>query len=414
MIWLRKGLVHLLSLFLLVALIGGALATSAELSLTHPAKLENWLSQSNLYDHFVSNAIDQSQKSTGNQSGSVSLGDTVVKQAAESAFSTQLLQKDVNTFLDSNYAWLQGKTSTPNFTIDLSGAKQNFANAVGQYVTTYSANLPVCSSAQLAKDQNIDPLAAVCLPQGVNAQAAGAQVTQQLTSSSGFLSNPVITASSINPNQNSHSQPYYQRVSQLPKIYRLATKLPLALGGLAVLITLAIVFIAPRKRKGVRRVAAVLVVSGIVLVVIKFAADYAVKKVEHQVFNNANIGQLQQSLTNFAQRVESSLVKTDMIFGIAFIAAALIIFGILIKTRQPGGSKNSVTLPSSGALAEPGQTDRQSSPLGPLSRISWKANRPQPTMDVAPPVTTPRPSSSPTPPMAAKKPIRRKPPRLIQ
>ena len=77
-------------------------------------------------------------------------------------------------------------------------------------------------------------------------------------------------------------------------------------------------------------------------------ADYAFKKLEHSIFNNNSVGQLQQSLTDFAHRVEATLVKTDLLFGIAFIVLAVIIFAVLIKTRQPGTpdkTKDSSSLP---------------------------------------------------------------------
>jgi hypothetical protein len=347
MIWIRKGLVHILSLLLFVALLDGALATSADLSLTHPDKIENWLKQSQLYDHFVSNVITQAQKSTGSTdlSGSVSLSDSVVQQAAKSAFPPALLQQDVNSFLDSNYAWLQGKTSSPNFVINLTQAKQSFAQQVGQYVQVYTASLPVCTPSQLTTAQGIDPLAASCRPAALTPQAAGTAATQQLANSDNFLSNPVITASSINPNVNqsrqgasgaTQNQPYYQKLShdRVPQLYRLATKLPLLLGGLAIISAFGIIFIAPRKRKGLRRVGIILAETGVLLILIKFVADFVLHKLEGKVFNSSSIGQLQQSLTDFAQRVESSLVKTDLLFGIVFLVLALIIFGILYRTRQ--------------------------------------------------------------------------------
>jgi hypothetical protein len=342
MIWMRKGLVHVLSLVLFVTLLGGALVTSADVNLRQPAKIESWLNQSQLYDHFVSDIIAQAQKSTGgnDQPGSVSLSDSVVQQAARSAFPPGLVQQDVNSFLDSNYAWLQGKTSKPNFVINLTQAKQSFAQQVGQYVQVYTASLPVCTAAQEAGAQDVDPLAASCRPAALTPQAVGSAATQQLASSSNFLSNPVITASSIDPrsnvaSSNTPSQAYYQKLSRAPQLYRLATKLPLILGGVGVLSVLGIIFIAPRKRKGLRRVGILFLETGAILVVIKFVADFVFHKLESKVFNDSSVGQLQQSLTSFAQRVEMSLVKTDLLFGITYLVFALVIFGALYRTRQP-------------------------------------------------------------------------------
>src|ERR1700752_3961147 len=98
MIWLRKGFVYLLSAFLLLSLLGTAFATSITVALSHPDKLETWLDQSHLYDNFVNNAIDQAKKSANSSPGSstVSLSDTAVQQAAETAFSQAQLKQYVN------------------------------------------------------------------------------------------------------------------------------------------------------------------------------------------------------------------------------------------------------------------------------------------------------------------------------
>jgi hypothetical protein len=412
MLWLRKGFVHLLSLILLVSLIGGAVATSVDMSLTHPAKIENWLGQSNLYSHFLSNAINQAQKSAGgnDQSSTVSLSDTAVQQAAESAFPPSLLQQDVNTFLNSNYAWLQGKTTTPDFTIDLTSAKQNFAKQVGKYVEVYSSQLPVCTTAQLIQLQNqsVDPLSATCRPANISPATLGAQATRQLSTSGSFLSNPVITANTFHPKDKGQGQPYYQKLSKLPKLYRLTTKLPLVFAGIGIVSIPGIIFIAPRKRKGLRRVGVVFLEAGIILVAIKFAADFGFTKVEHRIFNNSDIGQLQQSLTDFAHRVESSLVKTDMLFGIAYIVLALIAFGILIKTRQKGVGAKAISNLGAGTVSAPPAANEPQVPLV-LSRPS----RQQPAIDIRPGTKSPAKPAAGAPAQPSKPP-RPRPPRLIQ
>jgi hypothetical protein len=354
MIRVRKGIVYLLSLSLLVTLVGTAVATSANQTLGKPKKVETYLAQSKLYDHFVAYTADQAKKTSGDgdQSGSVSLSDAAVQTAAKSAFSPQLIQKSVNTFIDSNYAWLEGKTATPNFTIDLSSQKQTFAQKVGEYVKTYTAGLPVCTDAQAAQQQNTDPLAATCRPAALTPEDAGAQTTQRLSTTSDFLSNPIITASSINPKGNQQSKPYYQKLSRLPQLYRLATKLPFIFGGLSILSALGVIFIMPERRKGVRRVGIVLLASGIILVAMKFIADFGFKQMEHRVFNSASIGQLQQSLTDFGHRVESSMVRTDLIFGIVFLLLALVILGILFRTRQKSDKPKGSGVPAEESESE--------------------------------------------------------------
>src|SRR4051812_31736602 len=116
----RRSLVYLLSLVLFLSLLGSAYLTSGNIAFRHPDKVKVWLKESNLYGHFVADVIAQGQKSAGDQEpGTVSLSDSAVQQAAQTSFTSDSIQKNVESFLDANYAWLEGKTDKPSFAIDL-------------------------------------------------------------------------------------------------------------------------------------------------------------------------------------------------------------------------------------------------------------------------------------------------------
>lgn len=415
MIWLRKGFVHLLSVVMLVSLVGMAIAIGFTHAFSHPAKLESWLADSKLYDHLIAAALDQSQKS-GNDNGSsgtVSLSDPAVKQAAEKAFSPQLLQNSVGTLLDSNYAWLSGKTAKPGFSIDLSKAKLGFAQSVGQASATYLAGLPVCSPTQLAQIPiPLDPLTASCRPAALDPKVEGASVTQEINNSGDFLSDPVITASTLNQNQKSNqSQPYYQKLSYAPRAYKLGLKLPWILGALALLSILGIVFIAPQRRRGLRRVAIVLLEASLILLLVKFVADTLVNRSEDKIIRgNTLAGQLKQPISYLLHKLESQLVQPDLWFGIAFLLIALLIFIALFRTRKSTGQPKPprVSPVTMAAAPEPPHAqDANNLRLKPRQRPAGGD-----TATGLNPATS-RPGSTNLPPVG-KNPPRPKRPRLIQ
>jgi len=339
MSWARRFLLYLLSLLLFASLLGTAFSTSSKVAFAHPGKVESWLGQSNLYQHFVSETVTQAKKTAGSTEaqGSVTLGDAAVQQAANSAFTTTLFQRSVDTFVDSNYAWLEGKTATPTFTIDLTGAKQIFASQVGQYVKDHIASLPVCTAQQLVEigsASNVDPLNITCRPPTLDPQAEASLVSQKIENSGDFLANPVISANNINPNGGSSSQPYYQRFSRAPQIYQMAVKLPWVYAIITLVCALGMVFVARRKRSGLWRIGIVLTLAGLVLVAVRIVADPALHHLEKHVFNNASVGQLQQALTNFLNLAEQQVVKVDLWFAIGFLLLALIIFLALKITHN--------------------------------------------------------------------------------
>ena len=403
MIWLRNGVVYLLSLLLFATLFLTAIATSINANLAKPDKLETWLSQSGLYSAVVSTAVSQAQKSTdtGGSNG-ISLSDIAVQQAAKTAFSPTLLQKDVNIVVDNNYEWLQGTIPAPNFKIDLTEAKRAFAQQVGQYVTMHLAGVPVCTTAQAAAlSNNSDPLTIACRPANLNAKTEGANVTQKIVSGDGFLANPVITASSINPNGNGNSKPYYTKLTQAPKAYQIATKSPFVFGAIALLSSVGILFISVRKRKGLRRIAVTLTLVGLILIATKFLGDIALKQVEKKAFNSTTNGDIQHALTKFAQQLESHIVNLNLYFGIGFVVLAILIIMTLILTKHRSGKAHA-----------PDSLDSATSSVDDNDKATTQATRRRPVMDVTGPSTA-KPTSAPKlPPKPVSSPPKR--PRLIQ
>jgi hypothetical protein len=334
--WVRRILVCLLSIVLLVSLFGLALATSVKVSLTHPNKVESWLEQSNLYSNLVTSVTDQAQSAIENNvSGGASISKLVVKQAAQSAFPRSLLKQDTLTFLNSNYAWLAGKTSTPTFSIDLSGPKQIFATQVAETsVAAHFTGLPACTAAQTLQLQSANPLLLSCRPVGITPQTAAAEISQQVASTSGFLSNPVITANTFGTHGQSGKQPYYKRLSKLPEAYQFTQKLPWILGLISLLSIIGIVFWSRSKRVGLRRAGIAFFIAGILLVVDKVVTDKVFNRLKDKAFNSVNNHQVQQSLTSFAHYIEAELVKIDLWFGITYLIIAILLFAVLLLTRN--------------------------------------------------------------------------------
>jgi hypothetical protein len=353
----RKGTVYVLSLFLLATLISTAVFTSAKNTLSKPDKVESYLTDSQIYTHFISYVTDAAEKaaSDNDQSSTVSLNDAAIQSAAEAAFPKQLIQQSVNTFIDSNYDWLEGKSPTPNFRIDLTSQKLTFAQKVGEYAKTYVAGLPVCASPEQALQNHGGILSATCRPAELTPEAAQAQVAQQLSSNGNYLANTVITPVNINPDKTTASQPYYDKLSHLPKAYQAGLKLPYVFAILSLLFALGVIFISVSRRKGLRLAGIILLIAGMALVVLKFVSDTVFRHLENRIFNDTSIGQLQKSLTDFAHRIEVSMVRTELWFGIAFLLLAAIIFGVLAGTRKSGEPKSpdeAPELPDNEATAE--------------------------------------------------------------
>ena len=364
--WVRQIFVYLLSIVLFFSLVSIAFATSIQTGLTHQNKIENWLSQSNLYSSLETTIADQAQSAIQNNvPAGITVSQTAAQQATQAVFPQASLQQSVQTIVNSNYAWLEGKTATPNFTIDLSRAKSRLAIKIADLSLVAHFNaLPQCSVSQTLQLQNADPLLLSCRPAGISSQAVATQVGEQFASSSDFLSDPIITATTLNVKQF-NGTPYYTKLSKLPRAYQITQKLPWISSIVAVLCIVGIFFLSRTKRLGMRRISIVLLLSGVVLVADKLITDALYTKYKGRLFSSISSKQIQQSLTSFVHYIETELTKIDLWFGVVYLVLAVILLGILIATRRRPLKSKAETSPrlDDNTRAVPSASDAHSANL---------------------------------------------------
>lgn len=359
--WARRLLVPVL----FVVLLAGVYSAGINSAFSKPDKLKAWLHDSKFYDRFADYVVERASKVTPNpQTAAQVASDPEVVQAAKAAFPPQLLENSVNQFLDANYAWLQGKTDRPIFTIDLTGAKNSFALQLGQYAGKRFASLPVCTPAELAQfqnPQNINYLLITCRPAGLPANAVAEQVTQQTLVSDAFLKNANVTPETIGETVRQGAlqsqglqptKPYYQTASLAPAAYRLAQVLPWIAGIVALLTGAGIVWLSASRGSGLRLIAIIAGAAGLVLPISKLVADVAFNRFEQVITGTTNGGQLQQSLLTVAHQAENEIVKFDLWFALVFLALAAGTF-IYLKLSKPVPIAAPTDPPTSESTAPP-------------------------------------------------------------
>lgn len=415
----RKGFVQFLSTVLFISLFGGALAVSLNSNFSTPDNLKIWLSESKIYDHFIDGQLEQAQKDNSQRGDgdAISLNDEGVRKAAEQALTPELLESSVNSFLDGNYAWLQGKTDKPEFQINLKDAKLTFAQAVGKYVENRLSTLPACTPAQLQQLQiPFDPLSVECRPATLVPADEGARITTEITEGE-FLKEAEITPETLNQDDKGQPQtPYYKEFSNAPRFFQLGQKLPILLTLLAAITAAGIVFMAPTKRRGLRRIGVVLAEAGILLVATKFLADAAASRLQTKLANGGDLNpEVKQSSSDLADTIANQLTNTNFILGLIMLAVAVAIFVWLYKSREQG-SRPTKTVPENTPLEN--EHDVLTEDDLPKSNTTIAPSRP--SMDISGPPALGS-SSPPRPPLRnaddvprIKRPPQQKPPRLIQ
>jgi hypothetical protein len=352
--FVRKALLVLLTPLLPVLLFAIALDFGILRVVGSPAPVKHVLADSGIYNSVVSNALSQAQKSTGDSNG-VSLENLQVKKAAESSFSPQVVQQSSEKVIDGIYNWLDGKTSQPNFNVNLTSVKASFAEKVGEAAKNNAATLPPCAPGVTPSSD--DPFNASCLPRGVTPAQVGEQAKNEVLNAQGFLEHPNITASSIQ-GSNSNQDVFNNQLKDAPKQYQRVKKTPFILIILSALIIAAIIFLNTSKRKGLRHVGIVLLATGIFMLLFAWGLN---RVVTHSVIPKMRFDNevLQSSVRKLATNLTHSIDQNYWIFGGVYTILGLLTgSGAMFinkgnKNTAPVAAKPADSAPASKALPKP-------------------------------------------------------------
>lgn len=295
-----------------------------------PTAVKSALKQSGFYDTAVASGLDQAQKDQSKdqqQNSPVETKDQVpidrpeVRAIIENAVSPKFLQQQSEGALDAVYAWLQGKTPTLAFTVDLGDAKTRLADGLASYVTTHVASLPPCTSAaQLPSNSDVDPFNATCVPPGFDVNKAANDARDQILHGD-FLKDSKLTASSL---KNDNGQTLDQQLHQMPKAYQHAVQAVYAAGAGAVLLALAIVFLSVSRRSGLKKVSITCIVVGAIVGLFGVLSSIGVQKASDQLAKTSGGDQpLQQHILGVAK-----LLINDVRFWWMLYGATLVVLGI--------------------------------------------------------------------------------------
>jgi hypothetical protein len=329
--FLRRSAVWLLLAVLPLLLIGLAVTLAVSRSTGDPQQVKDILKGSGLYASAVDGVLEATNNPNENGQGGITADNQVVKNAVKDSFTPELIQNSAENFIDGIYSWLEGKSSVPNFRIDLSQAKAKFVNEVAAGAQARAAGLPACPRGQ---NQFDDPFTSTCLPRGMSPAVAADKIRQELAGGQEkFLKDPVITADTV---KNKEGRPVFSSDSKLPENYQKLKKMPL-LFGLLVLITLAgIVFLSQSRRSGLKKAGVILLVVGLSVLVMtwlsnKFTNSVVVEKIK--VDNSV----LQEKMRRLATDVSGTFSKNFLLAGSAYatLGALAIAGSILINKRSP-------------------------------------------------------------------------------
>ena len=348
----------------------------------NPGRVKQIIADSGVYNNLIPAALDQAEQKAGNSNG-VSLADPAVKTAAEDAFSPQFIKSSSENIIDGIYHWLDGKAPQPDFKIDLSGKKTDFAVLVADHAKQVASGLPRCSLAQTqalaVQGGSLDVFNVQCLPLGVTPDSAAAQVKSELLNNKDFLKDPVITADSLKSNSSdcvkanqtctvtNDSTPVFQKepIKHFPDVYQWAKRSPLILSILAILCATAIVFLSRSWQLGLRHAGIVVLIVGAVMLIFAYALNHVTTNtlIPKIKIDNAV---LQTDLKKLAADLVRQVNNNYTLFGgIYVVVGAGAIIGSELHRRKHAPAPAHAHTPEKGeheTSSEPAQTENPHKP----------------------------------------------------
>ncbi|HLZ15140.1 MAG TPA: hypothetical protein VKQ34_04085 [Candidatus Saccharimonadales bacterium] len=333
---LRKLAVVLAVTFLPLALWGAGLTWSIHQVFGTPQHLEGALNTSGIYHDIVGEILskvqaDQANKGTPN-TDTIPINQPEVQAIIKQAFPPQYLQGQTNQIVDAIYGWLQGKQPALAFSVDLNSAKQQLANGVGQYAQARLSTLPACTPDQIPSG-DVDPFSAACVPPGFDVAGAAAKARDTILNGN-FLQNANLTADSI---KTSDGKTLGQQLRVAPRTYHKATLGVYALGVLAVLLSVAIIFLSQTWRAGLRKAAIVYISVGAVTVLVSWLITFGLHKAVLALGKTTDASKaLEQSILKVVEILAQDVRTYWMNYGLVLLSLGIVGLVVTLAGKKHG------------------------------------------------------------------------------
>ncbi|MCW1908657.1 MAG: hypothetical protein KIH63_004930 [Candidatus Saccharibacteria bacterium] len=337
---LKKIIVFLANSFLSLCLLL-AVMSAVILAVFNGGNLKKWLNEGQVYDNIVPALLEEAEQAVEEnpENGQINpLKDPGVQAAAQAALSPAFLKTNTEEVVDSIDAWLKGEISQPAFTIELSEAKNTFAAKVGTYATERYAALPDCAPGQIPDTSDV--LKVACKVPGYDPAADVQKAVDDLKNSQEFLPDTTITASDVKIGEGSDTQPLFQKLEGLPRLYQLVQAIPYVFGFLALGGGVVVLFASETKRRGVKTIASTVVPVGLVLFLQAWLVSVGMDRLYESVNNSTDAGQgLKTVAVNGLQGLGNDFWRSLMTFAVIVTLIGLAMVVGLLVTRQKNDSQ---------------------------------------------------------------------------
>lgn len=297
---------------------------------------KHWGQQSGIYSTVTDNLLAEAQKKQpDNLTEGLSPKDPLVQSAVKDALNTQFIQSSGETIIDSTFNWLEGKSTQPDFSINLVPAKEKFADSVAANAKARYLSLPACKAGTLPS--SADPLKIECRPSVLfDIDAEVANFKTRILASKDFLPSDTITSKSTQLNSAERPNEINE---QLPKTYKAIQTAPIILAAIAGLLAVAVLLLNASKIAGLRNLGILLLTGAVTAGLSLWLIQFIIDKLCIQFLKNAEgTDAFKQSLVQIGKLIRDDVTRLGVrcVVAYALLGIAALVFVYLHKRRSVG------------------------------------------------------------------------------
>lgn len=298
------------------------------------------LSESGIYHVATNNAREQ----LINNADFNTTNNQIILNATSQAIKTETVQNFIESGVTQTYSWLEGKTETPQFSIDTDKVKNDFANAVASGLTERTKTLPTCSAR--IKPTTNDIFTVNCIPPGTNISSEIEKIRQQIlaTNDQQLVSQAPIDSRHITITRDGQSLPYYQNLKQLPIYFQLLKQAMLSVVGIFLLTVLLVILLKRPSIKTLLTLSILFMVYGTLCIISSYFVTYFFDKLFESSIKPISTTDLKDSMSYILNTIINSVHNTLLKTGVVFIIICVVCLVIYLLTNRKQYQKNQKSL----------------------------------------------------------------------
>lgn len=307
------------------------------------SNLKQTLLSDNLYDKIPDIALtainkesDKQSINEGNQEKSP-LDEPDIQAAIKATLTPQLLEQKTPVAIDGIFAWLDGTTEKPEFTIDITDFKLALANNLGDVAVARSEKLATCTNEQLRSISSkwFDLLDLPCLPPGINLQAEKAIWVDKIANGGELIKESELVVNDLPKRED--GKYIIEQVHLIPTIYQWSARLPWILGIISLLSAMGLVFLHDDRRRGLFVISRSILISGVMLGILVLVSSYLATNLKIPTADDTQLAAIDVA-RSIARQFNSELIKFGVAYGLIGVAGLVALH--FTKPKTPKVSKD--------------------------------------------------------------------------